>query len=208
MDTPHSTCAILVCLAALLLAGVTLAQSVPDAADYVPNDPVSCLLCHSSNGPLPADAIMQGAHAVVGNARSPFAAGNAGCQSCHGPSASHLAVQANGAYLDRDAWWFGNFAGVNSKGFVPFLDFSLQSLPVPASGNVAYWRLEGQRLGLETGRLALEAGEQGRQRVRVQYRRLSSYQFDDARTPLLGAGSAALALPRRVGRPPGPPRQA
>jgi MtrB/PioB family decaheme-associated outer membrane protein len=104
-------------------------------------------------------------------------------------------VETSAGYLDRDAWRFGNFTGVNDKGFVPFLDFSLQSLPIPASGDTAYWRVEGQRLGLETGRLAVEAGEQGTQRLRLQYRRLSTYQFDDARTPVRGIGSAALSLP-------------
>lgn len=104
-------------------------------------------------------------------------------------------VETSGGQLDSNAWRFGNFAGVNEQGFVPFLDFSLQALPAADSGATAYWRMEGQRLGLETGRFALEAGEQGRQRLRLHYRRLSSYQFDDARTPVRGAGSATLSLP-------------
>jgi len=104
-------------------------------------------------------------------------------------------VEASSGYLDRAAWRFGNHAGVNDKGAVTFLDFSLQSLLVPGSGETGYWRMEAQRLGLETGRLALEAGEQGRQRIRLDYRRLSSYQFDDARTPVRGAGSGTLSLP-------------
>jgi MtrB/PioB family decaheme-associated outer membrane protein len=113
--------------------------------------------------------------------------------SAFGETTGSVATQ--GGYLDSNAWRFGNFSGVNTRGFVPFLDFSLQNLPAPASGDIAYWRIEGQRIGLETGRLALDAGEQGKQRIRLDYRRLSTYQFDDARTPVLGAGNAALTLP-------------
>jgi DmsE family decaheme c-type cytochrome len=97
MDIPPkislSVVALLAALVALLLTGPVFAQSVTDADDYMPNDPDTCLLCHSSSGPSPADNILQGAHALVGNPRSPFAADNGGCQACHGPSAAHLVVQ-------------------------------------------------------------------------------------------------------------------
>jgi len=115
------------------------------------------------------------------------------------PASAQVAgsVEASSGYLDQDAWRFGNFAGVNGKGLVPIFDFSLQSRPPADSNTTPYWRIEGQRLGLETGRLALEAGEEGRQSLRLHYRRLSSYQFDDARTPVRGIGTAALQLPAR-----------
>jgi len=85
---------LLIGLAALLLSSMVLAQSGPaDTAEYLPNDPASCLLCHNSAGPVPADGILQGAHGVVGNPRSPFAAAQGGCQTCHGPSARHMLVE-------------------------------------------------------------------------------------------------------------------
>ena len=40
---------------------------------------------------------MHGAHALVGNSGSPFAPGQAGCQSCHGPSAAHLSLTSTGS---------------------------------------------------------------------------------------------------------------
>lgn len=104
-------------------------------------------------------------------------------------------VQAGAGYLDRDAWRFGSFAGVNDQGYVPFLDFGLQARATPDSGERWYWRAEGQRLGLDTARLGAEAGERGRQRLRLDWRRIATFQFDDARTPLRGAGSATLSLP-------------
>lgn len=113
--------------------------------------------------------------------------------SAHAQATGNIEVTTG--YLDRDAWRFGNVAGVNDKGLAPYLDFSVRALPKPDSGATGYWRIDGERIGLETGRLAVEAGEQGKQRLRLQYRRLSTYQFDDALTPVRGAGTATLTLP-------------
>lgn len=86
--------ALLFGLTAVLWGDMALAQPISAETDgYLPNDPASCLLCHNSDGPVPADAIMQGSHGVVSNPRSPFAAEQGGCQSCHGPSAEHMVVQ-------------------------------------------------------------------------------------------------------------------
>jgi DmsE family decaheme c-type cytochrome len=96
MDLLQKTClragVVVLIFTALLLAFPVLAQSDTDAAAYIPNDPATCLLCHNSSGPVPAAAILQGTHAIVGNPRSPFADGNGACQACHGPSAAHLVV--------------------------------------------------------------------------------------------------------------------
>ena len=76
-------------LCCLMLAGVNSAHA---QADYVADDPRMCLVCHGPGSPVAADDIMHGAHGVVGNADSPFAAGQMGCQSCHGPSSEHLGM--------------------------------------------------------------------------------------------------------------------
>ncbi len=39
---------------------------------------------------------MHGTHGLVGNAGSPFAPGQAGCQSCHGPSTAHIGSTPEG----------------------------------------------------------------------------------------------------------------
>lgn len=67
------------------------AQSADESsADYLPNDPDSCLLCHSGNSDVAADNILQTVHGLRNHPDSPMGDGQAGCQSCHGPSAAHL----------------------------------------------------------------------------------------------------------------------
>lgn len=66
------------------------------AADYLADDPAVCLMCHGPGSGMPADDVMHGAHGFVGDARSPFAEGQPGCQSCHGPSAAHLGRDEEG----------------------------------------------------------------------------------------------------------------
>lgn len=87
----------LLLLAGLLLLALTsnpaAAQSQSSADDYLPNDPATCLLCHGSSGPLPADTILQGAHGIGGHPSAPLAEAQGGCQACHGPSAAHMVLQ-------------------------------------------------------------------------------------------------------------------
>jgi DmsE family decaheme c-type cytochrome len=56
------------------------------ADEYLPNDPQSCLMCHG--GQQHGSDILSSRHAV--------AAGEQGCQRCHGPSAGHMAVGPDG----------------------------------------------------------------------------------------------------------------
>ncbi len=105
-------------------------------------------------------------------------------------------TEVHTAYLGKDAWRFGNIAGENEKGLALFLNFDLHSMPLPDSGETGYWRVQGQRLGLDTGRIVLETGEHGTQRLRLQYRGFPTYQFDDAVTPLRRSDSTTLTLPQ------------
>ena len=51
----------------------------------------TCLKCHSTDAAVVP--ILQTPHAVKGDPHSPF--GQDGCESCHGPSASHVSSRAN-----------------------------------------------------------------------------------------------------------------
>lgn len=63
---------------------------------YVAGDANVCLGCHRSGGLVPAEAILHSLHGISANPESPFAAGGNHCQTCHGPSAGHLSLDANG----------------------------------------------------------------------------------------------------------------
>ncbi|HEY7883347.1 MAG TPA: DmsE family decaheme c-type cytochrome [Cellvibrionaceae bacterium] len=76
----------------LVMAGLSHGSE----AEYVANDPDTCLMCHRDDSPLSSGHIMHGAHALTGNSRSPFAPGQQGCQSCHGPASAHMSINAEG----------------------------------------------------------------------------------------------------------------
>lgn len=98
-------------------------------------------------------------------------------------------------YLDDGSYKYGKYTGLTETGFEPLLDFRLQAGPEANSGETGYWRVEGERLGLESRRFELEAGQQGSQRLRLDYREIPRYLWDDAQTPVRGVGSTALTLP-------------
>ncbi|MEX2468613.1 MAG: MtrB/PioB family decaheme-associated outer membrane protein [Pseudohongiellaceae bacterium] len=120
-------------------------------------------------------------------------AGQAGGQAANPVAGT---VSASLGHLNDDAYQYGNQAGVNEQGAAPWLALNLRYRPAPDSGDTAYWRIEGERLGLETPRFFLEVGQQGSQRLRVDFREIPRYRFDDARTPLQGAGTAVFTLPQ------------
>lgn len=98
-------------------------------------------------------------------------------------------------YLSDDAYAYGTDSGVNEQGLRPTLDLSLAVQADPTSGDTGYWQLELQQWLRDSRRLELEAGQQGKQRLRLDYRELPRYFHDDALSPVTGVGSAALSLP-------------
>jgi DmsE family decaheme c-type cytochrome len=65
------------------------APATPPAA--AGGGPATCLKCHDTNAKVVQ--ILQTPHAVKGDPHSPF--GQEGCETCHGPSAAHVASRSN-----------------------------------------------------------------------------------------------------------------
>jgi DmsE family decaheme c-type cytochrome len=74
-------------LVLLLMAAPVIAQSdnQPSDPQYSEGGATFCLNCHNTP---PVSFILQTPHAQSGDPRTPFA--NQGCETCHGPSASHV----------------------------------------------------------------------------------------------------------------------
>ena len=72
---------------AMAVAGGSNAPATATAAtaDYAEGGPELCLTCHDKP---PMQAMLKTAHAVKGDARTPFA--SHACQTCHGPAAAHV----------------------------------------------------------------------------------------------------------------------
>jgi DmsE family decaheme c-type cytochrome len=74
---------------AMLLVGIAGADTPMAVGSDGP-----CLMCHAPDEGNPLLAVYHGPHGVVGDRRTPKA--QAGCESCHGPSAAHMTVGPDG----------------------------------------------------------------------------------------------------------------
>ncbi|HEY7883348.1 MAG TPA: MtrB/PioB family decaheme-associated outer membrane protein [Cellvibrionaceae bacterium] len=110
-------------------------------------------------------------------------------------SATSGELEVGLGYLDSSAYRYGQYTGLIDEGVYGLLDFSLAARAAPGFGDTGYWHLWGQDLGLGYRALGLEAGQQGTQRLRLDYRKTPRYFTDTAQTPMLGAGSNRLNLP-------------
>jgi len=86
-------------------------------------------------------------------------------------------------YLDEDAYRYGKYSGLTDKGWYALVDFRLEKRPVWDSGDTVRWRLQGWRLGLDSRRVAFDYNEQGKQKVRFDYRQIPNNRFSDGLTP-------------------------
>lgn len=104
-------------------------------------------------------------------------------------------VELGVGHLDESAFRYGKYSGLVDDGLEVIADFTLTSRPVWDSGVTRYWSLTGQRLGFDSRRVAVEAGGQGRQRLRLSFQETPRNLFEDGQTPFLGGGRPHLILP-------------
>ena len=93
---------ILACLA--LVFCFSLANASPDGgeentstdAEFSGVGAEGCLTCHGDNSNQPAHEILMTSMALSADSRTPFGDGNHQCETCHGPSKSHLFAGEDG----------------------------------------------------------------------------------------------------------------
>jgi MtrB/PioB family decaheme-associated outer membrane protein len=101
-----------------------------------------------------------------------------------------------GVYLlDEDSYRFGKYSGITNGGAYALLDFRWEKRPEWNSGDASRWRLQGWRLGLDSRRLEFDWSQQGKQRLRFDYRQIPNNTFRDGLTPYQGLGGSELPLP-------------
>jgi MtrB/PioB family decaheme-associated outer membrane protein len=103
-------------------------------------------------------------------------------------------VEVGVGFVDGSDERFGRYTGLTERGGALLLDLSLATPTTPES-NAGYWRVDGYQLGDDLRRYRLELGEQGVQRLRLDYRELTSRYGSELLTPFLGAGGDTLTLP-------------
>jgi len=86
-------------------------------------------------------------------------------------------------YLDQDSYRYGKYSGLTDKGWYALVDFRVEKRPVWNSGDTVRWRLQGWRLGLDSRRLVFDYNDQGKQKVRFDYRQIPNHRFSDGLIP-------------------------
>ena len=88
--------ALIFCLVfANLLLADELENPAPEA-EFAGVGAEGCLSCHGENSSNPAHEILLTSMALKADARTPFGEGNHQCETCHGPSRTHLFTGADG----------------------------------------------------------------------------------------------------------------
>jgi MtrB/PioB family decaheme-associated outer membrane protein len=98
-------------------------------------------------------------------------------------------------WLSEDSFKFGEYTGLTDKG--PFAIANIDFLwRAPYDGDsTEYWEFSGANLGLDSRSVHIEAGQQGRFSVFLDYSEIPHFAADDAATPYIGAGGTNLTLP-------------
>lgn len=98
-------------------------------------------------------------------------------------------------WISEDSFKLGEYTGMTDEGPYPIanIDFLWRA---PYDGtSTEYWKFYGTNLGLDSRSVEIEAGQQGKFSVFLNYSEIPHFQQDDAATPYIGSGSGNLTLP-------------
>jgi MtrB/PioB family decaheme-associated outer membrane protein len=98
-------------------------------------------------------------------------------------------------YLSDDSYRFGKYSGLINDGAYALLDFRWEKRPEWNSGDAIRWRLQGWRVGLNSRRLEFDWSQQGKQRLKVDFRQIPNNEFRNGMTPYMGLGGDDLRMP-------------
>lgn len=113
------------------------------------------------------------------------------CEDCPFRYGLTGSVLFGAGYVSDDFFEFGNYRGLESEGVYGALGIDL----LYRSEDARYLDVYGERLGLDSRRLSIEGGEQGRYTITLDYDETPHYRADDTRTIFLGAGTPSQTLP-------------
>jgi MtrB/PioB family decaheme-associated outer membrane protein len=100
-----------------------------------------------------------------------------------------------GAWVNNDdSYKFGDFTGLEEKGISLLANFDVSRRAVWDSGDVRWWRAQGQNLGLDSRWARGDFGYQGLFDVWFEYEEIPKFQTDSAITVFQGRGTDRLTL--------------
>ena len=120
------------------------------------------------------------------------------CDRCVSAAGWELDVEGGPAYVDDDAFPFGNYTGFDEKGWYLLSDFFGRYWGEDAS----YLVLEGSLSTNDANKLFVKGGRQSLYELRASYLAIPRRLFDTTVTPYLGNGTNQLTLPPNWVRAP------
>jgi len=104
-------------------------------------------------------------------------------------------LEAGIGYNSEDSFKFGEYTGLTESEPFAILNFDILSRSDWQSEDTRYYRLRGERLGLDSRYVEGEYGNQGSYSVGLSYREIPHFLIDDALVPYRGTGGTILSLP-------------
>ena len=120
------------------------------------------------------------------------------CQRCLSTTGWELDIEAGPAYVNDDAYHFGDYTGIDEEGIYLFGDVSGRYWDKDAR----YMNFEGFNLGPDAGAFFIEGGKQSAYEVRASYQAIPRRFFNSTVTPYSGNGTDKLTLPSSWVRAP------
>jgi len=114
------------------------------------------------------------------------------CSLCNYLEGWYGTVDFGPGYVSESSLKFGDYRGLEEKGFFPSLDGNAHY----RDGNGHYYDLYARDLGIENRQLEMRGGRQGHYEVRLAYQEIPKYRGYGAGTPFLDVGKTALPLPQ------------
>jgi MtrB/PioB family decaheme-associated outer membrane protein len=113
------------------------------------------------------------------------------CRTCPDATGWDVDIDFGPAYVNDDAFAFGNYTGLDEKG-----GYVLGNVLGSYRDDEAnYFRFEGYSRGENSSALFLEGGKQSLYELRASYQAIPRRVFDTSVTPYLGNGTDTLTLP-------------
>ncbi len=103
----------------------------------------------------------------------------------------HGEIEGGAAYLSTDSYKFGQYSGLNAKGFNLIGNADVHY----RGAGARFLDLEITDLGLDSRAARIEGGKQGEFTFSIEYDELPYLQLNAAETPFSGAGGNLLSLP-------------
>jgi MtrB/PioB family decaheme-associated outer membrane protein len=112
------------------------------------------------------------------------------CELCASSAGWELDISLGPAYVSDDSFRFGDYTGLENKGFYLFGDVFARHW----GENAEFIRLDAYRLGTDSRALFIEGGKQGLYKLRASYQGIPRRIYDTTFTPYQSDGSS-LRLP-------------